>query len=281
MDVRLPSTPVVFGFAQAYGVGSFVSHNVSCRECMCVILHAECHMRSIVNGVETAYSLREGMVGVVPPDRARHTVVVRTEKPTAAFLLLFPAAHVRRLLPAERLGADGAGGDSMAFFHQAMHELLCRIRDAFALGGEGTSECDAAVRRLLHHVACRCGGRPPAWVAETTGFDDATIKYVRDAIDADLRCPPKSEDLGLRTGYSPSHFARKMRLTTGLSLERFCNHRRVAAALRRLKADDVSLATLALDLGFASQSHFSRVFAACTGMTPAKFRKRFRDTASR
>jgi len=38
------------------------------------------------------------------------------------------------------------------------------------------------------------------------------------------------------------------------------------------------LARIALDLGFSSQSHFSRLFSDLTGMTPAKHRKQFRRT---
>lgn len=38
------------------------------------------------------------------------------------------------------------------------------------------------------------------------------------------------------------------------------------------------LAELALDLGFSSQSHFTRLFSALTGMTPARYRKEVKRT---
>jgi len=40
------------------------------------------------------------------------------------------------------------------------------------------------------------------------------------------------------------------------------------------------LASVALDLGFSSQSHFTRLFSSLTGMTPAKYRKQFRPVTA-
>jgi AraC family transcriptional regulator len=45
-----------------------------------------------------------------------------------------------------------------------------------------------------------------------------------------------------------------------------------------LKSDATTLTRVALDLGFSSQSHFTRLFSDLTGMTPAKYRKQFKRT---
>jgi AraC-like DNA-binding protein len=79
-------------------------------------------------------------------------------------------------------------------------------------------------------------------------------------------------------GLSPSHCARKFRHTEGLSLGRFVNRRRLARALVVLRKDSTSLSQVALDLGFSSQSHFTRLFSTLVGMTPAKYRKTFTPT---
>jgi len=54
------------------------------------------------------------------------------------------------------------------------------------------------------------------------------------------------------------------------------NLRRVLASIPLLQARSNTLAGIAHDLGFASQSHFTSLFSALTGMTPAKYRKQFR-----
>jgi len=84
-------------------------------------------------------------------------------------------------------------------------------------------------------------------------------------------------DLAVLAGLSPSHFAKKFRQSTGLSLNRFVNRRRIIRSLEALKAD-TSLASIAIDLGFSSQSHFTRLFSSLTGTTPATYRKSVKRT---
>jgi AraC family transcriptional regulator len=40
-----------------------------------------------------------------------------------------------------------------------------------------------------------------------------------------------------------------------------------------LREGSVPLARIALDLGFSSQSHFTRLFSSHTGMAPQQFRR--------
>jgi AraC-like DNA-binding protein len=40
-----------------------------------------------------------------------------------------------------------------------------------------------------------------------------------------------------------------------------------------LKDDSNPLSSIALDLGFSSQSHFTRLFSKHTGITPQRFRR--------
>jgi AraC family transcriptional regulator len=84
--------------------------------------------------------------------------------------------------------------------------------------------------------------------------------------------------MGQRVGISPSYFGRKFRQSTGLSLHRFVNRRRILASLNLLKDQSLPLAHTALELGFSSQSHLTRLFSAMTGMTPAKYRKQVKQT---
>jgi AraC-like DNA-binding protein len=52
----------------------------------------------------------------------------------------------------------------------------------------------------------------------------------------------------------------------------------ILASIPPLQANSDSLTGIALDLGFSSQSHFTRLFSEMSGMTPAKYRKQFRRT---
>jgi AraC-like DNA-binding protein len=56
------------------------------------------------------------------------------------------------------------------------------------------------------------------------------------------------------------------------------NRRRIRASLDRLKSQTPPLAQVSLDLGFSSQSHFTRIFSGVMGISPAKFRRQYRPT---
>ena len=99
-------------------------------------------------------------------------------------------------------------------------------------------------------------------------------------IDAHLTARYSLTDANDGSGLSPSHFAKKFRKSTGLSLNRFMNMRRVNASLDMLAARSVPLAQLSLNLGFCSQSHFTRLFRGVTGLTPHRFsRMQYPDDA--
>src|SRR5205814_1630136 len=79
------------------------------------------------------------------------------------------------------------------------------------------------------------------------------------------------------TGDSPCHFARMFRRTTGKTPHQYAIGRRVECARRLLEAGELSIAAIAIDTGFASQSHLTEVFRRVTGVTP----KAFQDDVSR
>jgi len=67
-------------------------------------------------------------------------------------------------------------------------------------------------------------------------------------------------------------------LSAGLPLQHFVMQRRIQAALGCLRDHDRPISHVAIDLVARSPSHFARMFAAVTGMTPATYRKQFRPT---
>jgi AraC family transcriptional regulator len=55
---------------------------------------------------------------------------------------------------------------------------------------------------------------------------------------------------------------------------------RIEDACRRLATSDAPLVAIALDAGFADQSHFAKTFKRQTGMTPAEYRRSVRPRKS-
>ncbi|HVJ81525.1 MAG TPA: AraC family transcriptional regulator, partial [Planctomycetia bacterium] len=71
---------------------------------------------------------------------------------------------------------------------------------------------------------------------------------------------------------SPFHLARLFQRRTGLPIHRYLVQLRLRAAVERLAGGERNLASLALNLGFASHSHFTDSFRREFGRTPSSFR---------
>ncbi|MBA2679458.1 MAG: helix-turn-helix transcriptional regulator, partial [Ktedonobacteraceae bacterium] len=81
------------------------------------------------------------------------------------------------------------------------------------------------------------------------------------------------EALAQQADFSPYHFARLFRRTTGESPHQFVLRQRVEAAQRLLKETRAPLASIALECGFANQSHLTRIFKRHLSLTPRAYRQ--------
>jgi AraC family transcriptional regulator len=111
-------------------------------------------------------------------------------------------------------------------------------------------------------------------------IDGATQKLTRHQIKqtTDFMLAHLSQDLSLdvlaqQIGFSAYHFARLFRQTTGESPHQFVLRLRCEQAQRLLKATNVPLAQIALECGFANQSHLTLVFKRQFGVTPRAYRQ--------
>lgn len=81
------------------------------------------------------------------------------------------------------------------------------------------------------------------------------------------------EMLAQQIGFSPYHFARLFRQTTGESPHQFVLRKRLEAAERLLKETDLPLALVASEVGIPNQSHFTQAFKRRLGITPLVYRQ--------
>ena len=89
---------------------------------------------------------------------------------------------------------------------------------------------------------------------------------------ADLAATITLDELAARLHVSPFHLARVFRAETGFALAGYRHALRLRAALERLPLNDGDLTSLALELGFASHSHFTASFSREFGVPPSAVR---------
>ena len=87
-------------------------------------------------------------------------------------------------------------------------------------------------------------------------------------------------ELGAIAGVTLSRMARSFTKAIGLPPTSYYAHTRLARA-RRLLADGKSATWVAHECGFADQSHLSRRFKVCYGLTPGAFQEQYRSAAGR
>lgn len=73
---------------------------------------------------------------------------------------------------------------------------------------------------------------------------------------------------------SPYHLCRIFRQQTGSAIHAYLNHLRLRTALEYLSENISDLATLGVELGYSSHSHFTQAFKRAFGVTPSALRQR-------
>ena len=93
-----------------------------------------------------------------------------------------------------------------------------------------------------------------------------------DFMVAHLDGDPTIAELARECSLSRGYFARAFRQTTSTTPHQWLVRKRVERAKALLLESGLNLAEIALRCGFVDQSHFSRVFARFTGISPGRWR---------
>lgn len=117
---------------------------------------------------------------------------------------------------------------------------------------------------MLGHLARKTVGRDrrqPKWLFR-----------VVERLNEEFAENISTEELALEAKVHPVHLASVFRRFYRQSLGEYVQKLRVAHASRLLLDREIPLAEIAYSVGFADQSHFTRIFKRLTGTTPGAFR---------
>lgn len=231
------------------------------------------------HGTETLFHTTVGGIGFFPCDHQGHTMSMTTAGGFEAYDVMIPAWQVERVCTAEGLQPVADFHAVPMFRDTLMQASLLRL--SLRVAGRQISEeigDEIAARQIVLRLCVLMGGKTPEWLKDSSVFTPCVMRQVVAHIDAHLGVSMSLESMGNTVGLSPGHFARKFHHSTGESLGRFINRRRIGASFAILRVDEQPLLQVALALGFSSQSHFTRLFSGLTGMTPDSFRRLHRRT---
>jgi AraC family transcriptional regulator len=143
--------------------------------------------------------------------------------------------------------------------------LMMRLFREFSVADAG---CELAMEGLLLELLALVARHPtkaeackPLWLrrVETRIHDEFTSKLAMTELAADANV-------------HPTHLAVVFRRFHQTTIGEYVQKLRVQSACDLLRQLETPIAEIALQVGFADQSHFSRIFHRCTGMTPKVWR---------
>ncbi len=219
-----------------------------------------------------------------------HESVIRTGS-----VIIMPAGHectwrgtatptVRLRMPVD-LFADviqemgmrpNQAGELLNVFH-TRDPLIAQISGIFA--GELERAEHPAQALIIDSASCMLAGHllrsydafgvktdPPAYGLGPRALNQA-ISHIEEHFDSPIRL----DDLSRLTNVSRFHFARMFKASTGMTPMAFVEHVRIERARDLIRSAKLSLAEIAITVGFSDQSHFTRRFYLHANCTPAEF----------
>lgn len=149
--------------------------------------------------------------------------------------------------------------DLVAGFHH-LHRLLENASEALE---QQTLWREMMLALFARHAKLRLPGE--------AGREPRAIARAKELLLTHLAEPPSLEALAEAVHLSPFHFARCFRKATGLPPHAWLMQQRLARA-RALLRDGCLPVQVAMQLGFADQSHLSRQFKKVYGVGPRAYR---------
>jgi AraC family transcriptional activator of mtrCDE len=139
--------------------------------------------------------------------------------------------------------------------------------------GPGTAAILSHLCSALLAMVLRKSDRRLADTALWTAADDERIRVVIDALLREPGVNWSIARLAQITGMSRATFVRHFSHRTGMTVGTFLTHVRMMIAADLLTETDRTVAAVAAEVGYHSESAFSRAFRLASGSTPARFRR--------
>jgi AraC family transcriptional regulator len=259
-----------YDFEESVGDGvPLPSHSWS-KTTLLYVCHGSSSLRWKHRGVWSHDPIERGTVSIV-----RRDVEIQAAVPGGSFpmmVLQLDNAKLQHLAPAQILSIDETLVAAQVTRDARLSNLLSAMRAEVKEGClSGRLYAEAISIALLAYLANKyCVSRRDASGAcllsqsQKRRIDD----YIRESLTDNISV----SELASLVHMSPSYFSRVFKASFGETPYHFVMRQRIEAAKVMLADPKLTATGIASALGFASQSHFVKVFRQFTSVTPRRYR---------
>jgi AraC-like DNA-binding protein len=209
---------------------------------------------------------RPGTLGVTPVGSVGRFEV---DGPSSLLIVALPYRGL-----AERLEPDASLRRDLGVLHDAYTDRLNARRlcsRLWTVAGCSGPVSDLEIDWLSERLAVELAGPTPDGRIDRSvalsALERARVRAAAEQQNADVAYLASAIAMPVRT------FRRRFHASFGTAPHRWLISQRIERAKRDMCDRSRSLSGIALDLGFASQAHFSDTFKRETGMSPGRFRR--------
>lgn len=230
-------------------------------------------LEQAVDGQQKAVDSIAGDLAIYPAYLSQQ---FRWDKETEFFNLLIEPSFLTQ-----------AGYDVFGKDHLELIPHLATLSDPFvqqigfalkmSLEIDGKSSClyaDAIAHALVAHLLARYSTHSSQIKSIVGSFTQAQWKQIIDFIHANLDRNIHLTELAELVQFNPYHFAHLFKKSTHTTPHQYLIRCRIERAKQLMAIGNLSIATIAQTVGFASQGHFTYHFKRLVGVTPKVFLQR-------
>ncbi|KAM3108836.1 helix-turn-helix domain-containing protein [Phormidesmis sp. 146-33] len=155
-----------------------------------------------------------------------------------------------------------------------IHQIGLALKSSLEMDGVSSRfYADSMATALSAHLLRHYSTRNHCFRDYEDGLSKQKLRQAIEYIQAHLGEDISLTDIANELGMSQYYFCHLFKRSTGISPHQFLIHQRVERAKHLLKHSERTVTSVAIECGFANQSHFAKCFRQCTGMNPNQFRK--------
>ena len=155
-----------------------------------------------------------------------------------------------------------------------IHHMGLALKASLEEAGVGSRfYADSMATALSAHLLRHYSTRSHRFQNYEDGLSKQKLRQAVEYIQTHLGENLSLTDIANELGISQYYFCHLFKRSTGMSPHQFLIRQRIDQAKQLLRQPERTITSIAMECGFANQSHFARYFRQYTGLNPNQFRR--------